>query len=88
MALLSEDALRCIDYEAEHCGKFAEQTVFAIMDFYYNNRWSMEQITSEISDLLKSFFSKTIFYDNMIARHYLWRLKWIYWKDLTKMRLK
>lgn len=87
LKLLSSDALKCIKYEAEHCGKFAEQTVFAIMDLDYNNHWSMQQITSEISDLLTPFFSKTIKYNGMVARHYLWRLKWIYWKDFFKMRM-
>lgn len=87
LTLLSEDALRCIEYESEHCGPFAEQTVFAIMDLDYNKRWTMQQITSEISDLLQPFTSHTIFYKDMIARHYLWRLKWIYWKDYYKQRL-
>ena len=84
--LLSKEALKCIEYEAAHCGKFAEQTVFAIMDIDYNCRWKMEEITSEISDLLQPFSGKTIKYKNMIARHYLWRLKWIYWKDYFKAR--
>lgn len=84
--LLSKDALKCIEYEATHCGKFAEQTVFAIMDIDYNCRWKMEEITSEICDLLQPFSGKTIEYKNMIARHYLWRLKWIYWKDYFKVR--
>lgn len=86
LSLLSKKALKCIDYESTHCGSFAEQTVFALMDIDYKSRWPMEQITSEISDLLYPFFSKTISYKGMIARHYLWRLKWIYWKDLTKQR--
>lgn len=81
LSLLSKDALQCVEYEGVHCGKFAEQTVFAIMDLTYNCRWSMKQITSEISDLLYPFTAKTIYYDNMIGRHYLWRLKWIYWRD-------
>ena len=81
LSLLGKDALQCIEYEANHYGKFAEQTVFAIMDLSYSKRWTMNEITSEIHDLLNNFSSKTIHYDNMIARHYLWRLKWIYWKD-------
>lgn len=88
LKLLSSEALDCIKYEGEHFGKFAEQTVFAIMDLQYNSRWSMHEITSEISDLLNPCYSRTIKYDGMIARHYLWRLKWIYWKDYLTMRLK
>lgn len=87
LSILSKKALECIDYESTHFGNFAEQTVFALMDIDYNYHWSMNQITSEISDLLYPFFSKTIYYEGMIARHYLWRLKWIYWKDLTKQRI-
>lgn len=87
LSLLSNDALQCIAYEGDHCGKFAEQTVFAIMDLDFNSRWPMKEITSEISDLTNSFFSKTIRYDGMIARHYLWRLKWIYWREFLNMRL-
>lgn len=87
LSLLSAEALECVEYEGMHCGKFAEQTVFAVMDLTYNCRWSMKQITSEISDLLNSFTSHTIHYDCMIARHYLWRLKWIYWKDYFKARI-
>ena len=87
LKLLSQDALMCIEYEGEHCGKFAEQTVFAIMDLEYNTRWSMKEITSEISDLLYPFWARTIKYNGMIARHYLWRFKWIYWKDYFKIRM-
>lgn len=83
--VLPNDALTCIEYEALHPGRFAEQTVFAIADLHYNSRWAMNEITSEISDLLTSFTGKTIRYPNMIARHYLWRLKWIYWKDFFKI---
>lgn len=87
LSLLSDEALKSITYEGEHCGRFAEQTVFAIMDLDFNSRWSMHEITSEISDLMNSFFSKPIKYEGMIARHYLWRLKWIYWRDFLNMRL-
>lgn len=86
ISLLPKEAYDCIEYESEHCGRFAEQTVFAIMDLYYDNRWTMQQISSEIGDLLQPFNSKTIFYNGMIARHYLWRLKWIYWKDFFIQR--
>ena len=61
---------------------------FGIMDLEYNTRWSMKEITSEISDLRYPFRSRTIKYDVMIACHYLCRLKWLYWKDYLKMRMR
>lgn len=87
LSLLTKEALSCITYESVHCGKFAEQTVFALLDVNFDNRWSMNEITSEISDMIQPFFSTTIHYEKMIARHYLWRLKWIYWKDYLLLRL-
>lgn len=85
--MLNDKALACIRYQSEHCGNFAEQTVFAIMDQQYDNRWSREEVISAIDDMVQPFFSKTIMYSNTIARHYLWRLKWIYWTEYFKMRL-
>lgn len=86
LKMLNDKARDCICYQAEHCGRFAEQTVFAIMDQQYNNRWSREEIVSSIDDVVQPFFSKTILYPNTIARHCLWRLKWIYWTEFFKMR--
>ncbi len=85
LGLLSDEALKCIEYEGTHAGPFAEQTVFALMDRQYDNRWSMQQITSEISDIPNILsFRPIIHYKNMVARHYLWRLKWIYWRTVFK----
>ena len=86
LKLLSDKSLKCINFESEHFGNFAEQTVFALMHEDYNCTWTMEEITSEITDIFPRLFKKTIFYDNMFARHYLWFLKWIYWKDFLKQR--
>lgn len=88
LKLLNDQALDCIRYQSKHCGRFAEQTVFAIMDKQYNNRWSREEIISSIDDIVQPLFSKTIMYPNTVARHYLWRLKWIYWTEYFKMRMK
>lgn len=87
LKMLNDKALECIRYQAEHCGNFAEQTVFAIMDTDYNSRWSREEVISSIDDVVQPLFSKTIMYPNTVARHYLWRLKWIYWTEYYKMRL-
>lgn len=86
ISILNKEALDCIDYEGEHYGPFAEQTVFAALDIKYNNRWKMTEITSQIDDMFNIFTLKnTIHYDGMIARHYLYFLKWIYWKEYIKM---
>ena len=86
LQFLNEKALDCIRYESKHCGNFAEQTVFAIIDDEYNSRWSCEEVISSIYDIAQPLFSKTIMYSNTVARHYLWRLKWIYWTEYFKMR--
>lgn len=83
---LNDEALACIEYEAENYGPFAEQTVFAALDLKYESRWTMQEITSEVDDLFYIFsFKKIIRYPNMIARHYLFFLKWIYWKECIRM---
>jgi len=83
---LNDNAFACVKYEAENCGPFAEQTVFAALDLKYDSRWTMQEITSEIDDLFYIFsFKKNIRYPNMIARHYLYFLKWIYWKEYIRM---
>lgn len=87
LKMLNDKALECIRYQSEHCGNFAEQTVFAIMDTDYNSRWSREEVISSIDDVVQPLFSKTIMYPNTVARHCLWRLKWIYWTEYFKMRL-
>lgn len=86
-SLLNEQAINCIRYQAEHCGNFAEQTVFAIMDLRFGNRWSREEVVSTVEDVIRPFFSRPVLFKNTIARHYLWRLKWIYWTEYFKMRI-
>ncbi len=86
LALLNEHALDCIKYESIHCGDFAEQTVFALMDIDIRSHWSLKEIVSAIDDVLSPFFSQTIHYKETKARHFLWRLKWIYWTEYFKMR--
>ena len=88
LSTLTDEAKKCIDYEANKPGRFAEQTVFGIMNQKYQNLWSMQEVTSEVSDLLNPIWKPTIKYKRMIARHYLWRLKWIYWKDLFSEIIK
>lgn len=86
ISLINEHALDCIAYESEHCGNFAEQTVFALVDEDIKSHWGTKEIISSIDDVLAPFFSRPILHKDTIARHYLWRLKWIYWTEYFKMR--
>ena len=88
LSILNLEARACIKYESDSPGNFAEQTVFAALDLKHNNRWKINEITSEIDDLFNYMpFKKNIRYKGMIARHYLYALKGIYWKVYTKMLL-
>ena len=72
---------QAIEYEAKNAGPFAEQTIFAIEYLNYRSTWSSNEISSSISDMLQPFFQLNKYPSNFIARHYLFVLKWIYWKD-------
>lgn len=85
LSLLGEDARRLVEYEAEHCGPFAEQTVFAAMDEQYDCRWSREEIRSDIEAALHPFRGMTERTPALVARHYLWVLKPLYWRDFFRM---
>lgn len=85
LALLGNDARRLVEYEAEHCGPFAEQTVFAAMDEQYDCRWSREEIRSDIEAALHPFRGTTERTPALVARHYLWVLKPLYWRDFFRM---
>ena len=88
LKIFNAESMSCIKYESENPGSFAEQTVFAALDLNFNNRWKMNEITSEIDDLFNYMpFKRTIFYEGMIARHYLYALKGIYWKVYAKIFL-
>lgn len=85
LAQLNEDALRIIAYQAEHCGPFAEQTVFAALEAQYNCRWTEEEVRSDLMGAPQFLNARTQCTEQLIARHYLWCLKPIYWRDLFHM---
>lgn len=85
LALLGETARRLVEYEAEHCGPFAEQTVFAAMDEQYDCRWSRDEVRSDIEAALTPLRGTTEITHVLMARHYLWLLKPLYWRDLFRM---
>lgn len=75
-----------LTYESETAGPFAEQTIFAIEYLKYKKVWPETEISASISDMLQPYFKFNKYPPTFIARHYLFVLKWIYWKDfLTKI---
>lgn len=75
-----------IEYESEVAGPFAEQTIFAIEYLKHRKLWYNNEISSSISDMLQPYFRINKYPSGFIARHYLFVMKWIYWKDfLTKI---
>ncbi len=75
-----------ITHEAVQHGNFSEQTIFAMMVSEFGEVWPETVITAAIDDILSPLFKKSKYPDSLKARHYVWRLKWLYWKDvLTKI---
>lgn len=75
-----------LKYESKVAGPFAEQTIFAIEYLKYKEVWNETEISASISDMLQPYFRFNKYPSGFIARHYLFILKWIYWKDfLTKI---
>lgn len=87
LSLLNNDALRIIAYQSEHCGSFAEQTVFAAVDAQYDCRWTMEEIRSDLTEAYHPLYGLTKRTESLIARHYLWMMKPLYWRDLFRIYL-
>lgn len=85
LSLLGKDARRLVEYEAEHCGPFGGQAVFAAMDEQYDCCRSWEEIRSDIEAALRPFKGTTEITPSLMARHYLWVLKPLYWRDLFRM---
>jgi hypothetical protein len=74
-----------VNIEAETPGKFSEQTVFALLMSEFGQLWSDNEITADINDILSPLFRISNYSEKLIARHYVWKLKWLYWRDfLTK----
>lgn len=49
--------------------------------------WTNHEIISSIDDIIADFNKSLPIQNAYIARHYVWRLKWVFWKDYIKMRL-
>lgn len=87
MNLITDRAMECIKYESQNPGKYSEQTFFAILNLDYSDMWTNHEIISSIDDIIADFNKSLPIQNAYIARHYVWRLKWVFWKDYIKMRL-
>lgn len=85
--IITPEARECMRYESEHLGNFSEQTVFAILNMKYQCTWRTDEIKVDISDILSDFNDTIDPRCCTIARHYVWRLKWVFWKDYVTMRI-
>jgi hypothetical protein len=81
MFQLSRQIIPAIKKEAENPGKFSEQTIIAMMVNEFGELWTEEEVTATIDDILSPVLKRSQYSSKLIARHYLWRLKWLYWRD-------
>jgi hypothetical protein len=82
---LSAKMHEAVDLEADNPGKFSEQTIFALLISEFGQLWSSNEITAGISDIFSPLFKISNYSEELVARHYVWKLKWLYWRDfLTK----
>ena len=86
--IITPEARMCMKYESVCPGNFSEQTVFAVLNMTYHCTWNPDEIKVDISDILADFTATSEVTSGLIARHYVWRSKWIFWKDYINMRLK
>jgi hypothetical protein len=79
----SSEAIRdAISLEAQTPGKFAEQTIFAMMIREFGETWDENQISAGIDDILSPILVRSSYSPDLIARHYVWLMRWLFWKDI------
>lgn len=84
--LKDQTAREAISIESQNPGKFSEQTVLAILSHKMGSTWDENQIISSISDVVSPILKISKYDNKVIARHYLWALKWLFWRDyITKI---
>ena len=49
----------------------------------FGELYSKNEISNEIYDVLSPVFKRNRYSSDLVARHYVWHLKWIYYKDLV-----
>jgi hypothetical protein len=80
--ICSKKIITSIDEEALSPGNFAEQTIFAMMVYEFGETWPEEEITACIDDILSSILIRSKYSTKLIARHYVWYMSWLFWRDL------
>ena len=78
----SEAIKTAIKAEAQTPGKFAEQTIFAMMVHEFGETWAESEISASIDDILLPILIKSSYSPQLIARHYVWIMRWLFWKDI------
>jgi len=75
-----------LNKESENPGNFSEQTIFALLSSEFGELvWTKNEINAEIDDILSPVLKKSNYSNALIARHYLWSLKWLYWRDVLTL---
>lgn len=79
---LSSDKINnAFQKEAKSPGNFAEQTIIALMVHEFGITWREDEISASIDDVLSPLFRVNSYPESLIARHYVWVMTWMYWKD-------
>ncbi|NJN24868.1 MAG: hypothetical protein HC819_02200 [Cyclobacteriaceae bacterium] len=82
--LLKRSAIlkEAIKFEACQPGNFSEQTIFALLVHEIGSLYPLATVESSISDSLWPILPNYKNYPGGLkARHYLWALKWMFWRD-------
>ncbi|MBC7422812.1 MAG: glycosyltransferase family 2 protein [Ferruginibacter sp.] len=86
MFALSNTISQAITLESKSPGSFSEQTLLALLVQEFGEVWPEEEITTTIGDILSPIFKISKYPPALKARHYVWNLKWLYWRDvITKL---
>jgi len=86
MFALSNTISQAITLESKTPGSFSEQTLLALIVKEFGEVWPEEEITTTIADILSPIFKISKYPPALKARHYVWNLKWLYWRDaITKL---
>ena len=86
MFALSKTISQAITIESQTPGSFSEQTLLALIVQEFGEVWPEEEITTTIADILSPIFKISQYPPTLKARHYVWNLKWLYWRDvITKL---
>jgi len=79
-----------VAHEAEEPGRFSEQTVLALASYEMGSFWGQDEVRNDLSDMfwpILSSYSNGA-YQNCFAKHYVWTLKWQFWRDVYMYHLK